>query len=87
MNLKYDSWHKEVLSKFGQMLGQNMQDFHAQISKVTYGFTNIVAWITYIQGNSYSGQMTHALLFLISPVKISNNILWTRLVLQMLSTS
>lgn len=34
MNLKYDSWHKEVLSKFGQMLGQNMQDFHAQISKV-----------------------------------------------------
>lgn len=34
VNLKYDSWHKEVLSKFGQMLGQNMQDFHAQISKV-----------------------------------------------------
>lgn len=36
MNLKYDSWHKEVLSKFGQMLGQNMQDFHAQISKVIH---------------------------------------------------
>lgn len=34
MNLKYDSWHKEVLSKFGQMLGNNMQDFHSQISKV-----------------------------------------------------
>ena len=34
VNLKYDSWHKEVLSKFGQMLGQNMQDFHSQISKV-----------------------------------------------------
>lgn len=34
--MKYDSWHKEVLSKFGQMLGQNMQDFHAQISKVTH---------------------------------------------------
>lgn len=36
VNLKYDSWHKEVLSKFGQMLGQNMQDFHAQISKVEH---------------------------------------------------
>lgn len=36
VNLKYDSWHKEVLSKFGQMLGQNMQDFHAQISKVSH---------------------------------------------------
>lgn len=36
VNLKYDSWHKEVLSKFGQMLGQNMQDFHAQISKVLH---------------------------------------------------
>ena len=35
VNLKYDSWHKEVLSRFGQMLGQNMQDFHSQISKVT----------------------------------------------------
>ncbi|XP_016402347.1 cytoplasmic dynein 1 heavy chain 1-like, partial [Sinocyclocheilus rhinocerous] len=33
VNLKYDSWHKEVLSKFGQMLGNNMQDFHSQISK------------------------------------------------------
>lgn len=36
VNLKYDSWHKEVLSKFGQMLGQNMQDFHSQISKVSF---------------------------------------------------
>lgn len=34
VNLKYDSWHKEVLSKFGQMLGQNMTEFHSQISKV-----------------------------------------------------
>lgn len=34
MNLKYDSWHKEVLSKFGQMLGSNMTEFHSQISKV-----------------------------------------------------
>ena len=34
VNLKYDSWHKEVLSKFGQMLGSNMTEFHSQISKV-----------------------------------------------------
>ena len=34
VNLKYDSWHKEVLSKFGQMLGSNMTEFHTQISKV-----------------------------------------------------
>lgn len=32
--MKYDSWHKEVLSKFGQMLGSNMTEFHSQISKV-----------------------------------------------------
>lgn len=36
VNLKYDSWHKEVLSRFGQMLGNNMQDFHSQISKVIF---------------------------------------------------
>ncbi len=41
VNLKYDSWHKEVLSKFGQMLGQNMQDFHAQISKVIHNIKKI----------------------------------------------
>lgn len=37
VNLKYDSWHKEVLSKFGQMLGTNMTEFHSQISKVRPG--------------------------------------------------
>lgn len=37
VNLKYDSWHKEVLSKFGQMLGSNMTEFHSQISKVRAG--------------------------------------------------
>lgn len=44
VNLKYDSWHKEVLSKFGQMLGQNMQDFHAQISKVTHMIEKKLFW-------------------------------------------
>uniref|UniRef100_A0A1A8G9X4 Cytoplasmic dynein 1 heavy chain 1 n=2 Tax=Nothobranchius TaxID=28779 RepID=A0A1A8G9X4_9TELE len=59
VNLKYDSWHKEVLSKFGQMLGQNMQDFHAQISKSrqdleqhsvdTASTSDAVEFITYVQ--------------------------------------
>uniref|UniRef100_A0A8C3ASK7 Cytoplasmic dynein 1 heavy chain 1 n=1 Tax=Cyclopterus lumpus TaxID=8103 RepID=A0A8C3ASK7_CYCLU len=59
VNLKYDSWHKEVLSKFGQMLGQNMQDFHSQISKSrqeleqhsvdTASTSDAVNFITYVQ--------------------------------------
>ncbi|XP_028677485.1 cytoplasmic dynein 1 heavy chain 1 isoform X2 [Erpetoichthys calabaricus] len=59
VNLKYDSWHKEVLSKFGQMLGQNMQDFHSQISKSrqeleqhsvdTASTSDAVTFITYVQ--------------------------------------
>lgn len=31
VSLKYDSWHKDVLSKFGQLLGQEMTHFHAQV--------------------------------------------------------
>lgn len=34
VNLKYDAWHKEVVSKFGNMLGTEMIDFHGQVSKV-----------------------------------------------------
>ena len=34
VTLKYDSWHKEVLSKFGSMLGNEMAEFHTQVSKV-----------------------------------------------------
>ncbi|XP_041352869.1 LOW QUALITY PROTEIN: cytoplasmic dynein 1 heavy chain 1-like [Gigantopelta aegis] len=33
VTLKYDSWHKEVLTKFGSLLGNEMSEFHAQISK------------------------------------------------------
>jgi dynein heavy chain 1, cytosolic len=33
--LKYDSWHKETLSKFGSLLGNEMSEFHSQVSKVT----------------------------------------------------
>ncbi|TRY83561.1 hypothetical protein DNTS_016270 [Danionella cerebrum] len=52
VNLKYDSWHKEVLSKFGQMLGNNMLDFHSQISKHsvdTASTSDAVTFITYVQ--------------------------------------
>ncbi|GBP31564.1 Dynein heavy chain, cytoplasmic [Eumeta japonica] len=31
--LKYDAWHKEVLGKFGALLGGEMVQFHAQLSK------------------------------------------------------
>ena len=33
VNLKYDSWHREIVSKFGGLLGQNMQEFHTTIAK------------------------------------------------------
>ena len=33
VTMKYDSWHKEILSKFGSMLSQDMHEFHAHVSK------------------------------------------------------
>jgi dynein heavy chain 1 len=33
VNLKYDSWHREILSRFGSLLGDNMQDFHCTVAK------------------------------------------------------
>uniref|UniRef100_A0A5K3FEA9 Dynein heavy chain, cytoplasmic n=2 Tax=Mesocestoides corti TaxID=53468 RepID=A0A5K3FEA9_MESCO len=33
VTMKYDSWHKEILSKFGSNLGNEMQDFYKQISE------------------------------------------------------
>lgn len=33
VTLKYDSWHKEALSKFGTLLGSEMQTFHSKVSK------------------------------------------------------
>ena len=35
VNLKYDSWHREILSRFGTLLGENMQDFHSTVAKVS----------------------------------------------------
>jgi len=33
VNVKYDAWHKDVLSKFGHLLGNELQDFHSHVSK------------------------------------------------------
>lgn len=38
VNMKYDTWHKEILSKFASRLGDNMQDFYGSVSKVILHF-------------------------------------------------
>lgn len=60
VTLKYDSWHKDVLSKFGQLLGSNMQDFYQNVSKSradlelqsieTANTSDAVNLITHVQG-------------------------------------
>ena len=35
VNLKYDSWHREILSRFGSLLGENMHDFHSTVTKAS----------------------------------------------------
>lgn len=59
VNLKYDSWHKDVLSKFGNLLGGKMQDFHNSVSRSrgdletqsieTANTAEAVTFITYVQ--------------------------------------
>ena len=44
VNDKYDTWHKEVLTKFGGMLGQNMQDFYGSVSKVCLQCVLVIPW-------------------------------------------
>ena len=60
VSLKYDSWHKEALSKFGSMLGGEMASFHTNVSKSrseleqqtieAASTTDAVTFITYVQG-------------------------------------
>lgn len=33
VSLKYDSWHKDVLGKFGSLLGTEMANFHSNIGQ------------------------------------------------------
>lgn len=59
VSLKYDSWHKEVLSKFGTLLGNEMSTFHTQVSKSrselemqsieAASTSDAVSFITYVQ--------------------------------------
>ncbi|XP_034944602.1 dynein heavy chain, cytoplasmic isoform X1 [Chelonus insularis] len=59
VSLKYDSWHKETLGKFGALLGNEMASFHAQVSKSRSDLeqqsieaastTDAVGFITYVQ--------------------------------------
>ncbi|KPM05539.1 dynein heavy chain, cytoplasmic-like protein [Sarcoptes scabiei] len=59
VTLKYDSWHKEVLSKFGILLGQEMTSLHSSIlnsrmelekqSIDTANTKDAVTFITYVQ--------------------------------------
>lgn len=39
--LKYDSWHKEILNKFGGLLGNSMTEFHVQVAKVGSNAMNL----------------------------------------------
>ncbi|KAG0078658.1 hypothetical protein BGZ90_004687, partial [Linnemannia elongata] len=36
VNAKYDSWQREVLNRFGNMLGTSMKEFHGAVSKARY---------------------------------------------------
>lgn len=59
VSLKYDSWHKDVLGKFGQLLGNEMSTLHSAISKSrnelekqsidTANTKDAVTFITYVQ--------------------------------------
>ncbi|XP_072172912.1 cytoplasmic dynein 1 heavy chain 1-like [Diadema setosum] len=59
VNMKYDSWHKEILSKFGNLLGGEMTEFHSALSKSrtdleqhsvdTASTSDAVSFITYVQ--------------------------------------
>lgn len=59
VSLKYDSWHKEVLGRFGTLLGNEMLSFHTTISKSrneleqqsidTASTSDAVQFITYVQ--------------------------------------
>ena len=60
VSLKYDSWHKDALSKFGSMLGTEMSGFHSNVSKARSDLeqqtveaastSDAVNFITYVQG-------------------------------------
>ena len=58
--MKYDSWHRDALGKFGSMLGADMTSFHTTVSKSRSDLeqqtieaastSDAVTFITYVQG-------------------------------------
>ena len=60
VSLKYDSWHKDALGKFGSLLGTEMGSFHGAIGKArgdleqqtidAASTSDAVSFITYVQG-------------------------------------
>ena len=55
VSLKYDSWHKDVLSKFGNLLGNKMTDFHTSVSKVSRRL--IVLMFEVVYGDLITGRL------------------------------
>ncbi|KAJ8974295.1 hypothetical protein NQ317_014466 [Molorchus minor] len=59
VSLKYDSWHKDTLGKFGGLLGNEMVEFHSNVSKSRSDLelqsieaastSDAVSFITYVQ--------------------------------------
>ena len=41
VSMKYDSWHKDALSKFGNLLGNEMTTFHQTVTKARKAFLDI----------------------------------------------
>ena len=60
VSMKYDSWHRDALGKFGSMLGADMTSFHTTVSKSRSDLeqqtieaastSDAVTFITYVQG-------------------------------------
>ena len=60
VSMKYDSWHKDALGKFGSLLGNEMASFHGVVTKArgdleqqtidAASTSDAVSFITYVQG-------------------------------------
>ena len=60
VSMKYDSWHKDALGKFGALLGNEMAGFHGTVTKArgdleqqtidAASTSDAVSFITYVQG-------------------------------------
>ena len=60
VSMKYDSWHKDALGKFGSLLGNEMATFHSTVTKArgdleqqtidAASTSDAVSFITYVQG-------------------------------------